>query len=947
MASRRKTPEEWASEVEDLRARLVKAEDTLLVYRNREAEVLATTSSVGKKAYALAGGDHTYRMLVESMQQGAATLLEDGRILYGNQYLAQMLKTPSQDLIGTDVQTFVHPADAPLLGTLLHEARQAKSEGELRLRAADGTLIPAYLAFNSLELGKAKCLCVAVTDMTASKAAAEALRESEDKFRYVFDYSTIGKSITLPSGEMHVNATFCQMLGYSREELVDRKWQEVTHADDAAETQQHMNSILSGASDSARFTQRLIHKDGSVVWADVCTSLRRGQNGQPLYFMTAVSDITERKRVEEALQLAGAYNRSLIEASLDPLVTIGLDGKITDVNVATETVTGSSRHALIGTDFSDYFTDPDKARAGYQQAFREGFVRDYSLELRHRDGHIRSVIYNASVYRGPGGRIAGLFAAARDITQRKLAEEALQLAGAYNRSLIEASLDPLVTIGADGKITDVNAATEVVTGSSRSALIGTDFCEYFTDPDKARAGYQQAFRDGFVRDYPLELRHCDGHVTSVIYNASVYRDSAGNVAGVFAAARDITERKRAEEEAQLAHEHLRRFVDANIVGVLIVKSGGIVLEANDYYLNLVGFTREELQRGQVDWRAVTPPEWLSTDEEAIRELRERGTCAPYEKEYLRRDGTRVPVLLADAMLPGPGEQIAAFALDLSDRKEAEREIRKLNAELEQRVRDRTAQLEAANRELEAFSYSVSHDLRAPLRAVEGYADILLEDHLDRLNKDGQFMLQQVRKSALNMEQLINDLLAFSRMGRREKETVRVDMRALVREVCDELLATHPDRQLEFRTADLPAVYGDKDMLRQVWRNLLGNAVKFTRPRAVAEIEVGYGGRKPCELSGESSECGQSPSSCLTYFVRDNGVGFEMAYKNKLFGVFQRLHSIRDYEGTGVGLALVKRVVDRHGGEVWAEGKVDQGATFYFTLRDEPQAEHGATDSRSD
>jgi PAS domain S-box-containing protein len=279
-------------------------------------------------------------------------------------------------------------------------------------------------------------------------------------------------------------------------------------------------------------------------------------------FMSLVAEGYRRNRrqKEEAVHRANAYNRSLIEASPDPLVTIGPDGKITDVNAATEAVTGCARAALIGTDFSDYFTDPEKARAGYQQVFREGLVRDYPLELRRRDGAITSVLYNASVYRDESGKVIGLFAAARDITARKLAEEAVRRASAYNRSLIEASLDPLVTIGPDGRITDVNAATEAVTGWARTALIGRDFSDYFTDPEKARAGYQEVFREGLVRDYPLELRHRAGRITSVLYNASVYRDEGGRVIGVFAAARDITERKRAEEEIRRLNADLERRV---------------------------------------------------------------------------------------------------------------------------------------------------------------------------------------------------------------------------------------------------------------------------------------------------------------------------------------------------------------------------------------------------
>jgi PAS domain S-box-containing protein len=282
-------------------------------------------------------------------------------------------------------------------------------------------------------------------------------------------------------------------------------------------------------------------------------------DGSPLIMEMGI-DITERKQAEDELKAASKYNRSLLEANLDPLVTIGPDGTITDVNTATVAVTGYSREELIGTDFSDYFTEPYKARAGYKKAFEEGLVRDSPLEIQHRYGRITPVLYNASVYRDDGGNVMGVFAAARDITERRQAEEALRKASEYNRSLIEASLDPLVTISPEGKITDVNAATEAVTGYSREELIGTNFLDYFTEPEKARAGYRQVFDEGSVQDYALEIRHRNGQITPVLYNASVYRDNAGNVLGIFAAARDVTERRRAEIELRKHQEHLEELV---------------------------------------------------------------------------------------------------------------------------------------------------------------------------------------------------------------------------------------------------------------------------------------------------------------------------------------------------------------------------------------------------
>ena len=233
------------------------------------------------------------------------------------------------------------------------------------------------------------------------------------------------------------------------------------------------------------------------------------------------------------------YARSLIEASLDPLVTISLEGKITDINKASIKITGVSRKKLIGTDFFDYSTEPEKARYGYKQVFDKGFVSDFPLTIHHQNGKLTDVLFNASVYKDDKGKALGIFAAARDVTAQKKASQ-------YARSLIEASLDPLVTISLEGKITDINKALIKVTGVSRKKLIGTDFSDYFIEPKKAREGYKKVFEKGFVSNYPLTIRHKNGKLTDVLYNASVYKDNKGRVLGVFAAARDITAKKAKE-----------------------------------------------------------------------------------------------------------------------------------------------------------------------------------------------------------------------------------------------------------------------------------------------------------------------------------------------------------------------------------------------------------------
>ena len=251
---------------------------------------------------------------------------------------------------------------------------------------------------------------------------------------------------------------------------------------------------------------------------------------------------------------------------------------------------------------------------------------------------------------------------------------------------------------------------------------------------------------------------------------------------------------------------------------------------------------------------------------------------------------------------------------VEDQKRAEAEVRRLNADLEQRVRDRTAQLEEANRELDAFAYSVSHDLRAPLRAVDGFARILVEDYGTKLDAEGQRLCAVVSDSARDMGRLIDSLLSLSRIGRASLRPARVDMGKLVAQVFDNLVAPADRARLDFRVADLPEAEADPALIRLVWQNLLSNAIKFTAKREHAIIEV------RASIDGPD----------VVYSVRDNGAGFDMQYADKLFGVFQRLHSVQEFEGTGIGLATVQRIVRRHGGRVWAEGRTNEGAVFFFT-----------------
>src|SRR5271157_5726531 len=621
----------------------------------------------------------------------------------------------------------------------------------------------------------------------------------------------------------------------------------------------------------------------------------------------------ELDRLNESLRQSEGRYRSLAIATAQIVWTTNPEGEVVEDMPMWRAFTGKSEEELRGLGWVDSLhpEDRERTRAVWSVAVRARSVYETEYRIRKSDGEYRHFAVRGVPVLQADGSVREWVGTCTDITERKRAEEALRRASTYNRRLLEASLDPLVTIGPDGKITDVNEATEAATGYPRAELIGKDFADYFTEPEEAREGYRRVFREGLVRDYPLEIRHRDGRVTPVVYNASVYRDEAGQVIGVFAAARDITAQKRAEAELR----QMSRLIDLAPDAIFIRGRDGTIRSWNRGAEQMYGWSREEaLGHISHDLLATRFPVSLADLEDRLaRDGSWEGVLI-----HSRRDGSQIVVAsrhVLDREERGEPTDVLQMNSDITERKRAHDELRRLKGELEERVVMRTAQLEAANKDLESFAYSVSHDLRAPLRAIDGFCQILMTEHAPGLDGDPRRYLQRVSENTRKMGRLIDELLHFSRLGRQPMTRQPVAMADLVRQCLEELQGEREGREVEVILGELPPCRADAALLKQVWLNLLANALKFTRSRAEARIEAGSFAR-----DGET-----------VYFVRDNGVGFDMAYVDKLFGVFQRLHRQEDYEGTGVGLALVQRIIHRHGGRIWAEARPDQGAAFFFTL----------------
>ncbi|MCT7978844.1 PAS domain S-box protein [Laspinema olomoucense] len=788
--------------------------------------------------------------------------------------------------------------------------------------------------------GRALRITGIAMDISDRKQTEESLKQTQQRFETFMNYSPVAAYFKDEAGRyIYVNPILERLWDRPEEEWLGQTDADLFPQAIAQELQAHDRAVLE-TDQALEFVETTEQRDGIHYWISWKFPMRE-PSGRRLVAGISL-DITDRKRTQEERDLLLADLESQQQLLSAVLQQMPAGAIVAEAPSGQLVLMNQQVREILGISVTPLNTIPDYLHTSYQIFHPDGkpynpaalplarsistgeMVVEEEMEITRTDGTRVTVLANSGPIRNAEGKIVAAVVTFYDITAQKYAQAEINGYADIVKNIQVGLTVWQLTPGEElpsFELISANPAASQVAGRDLNRAVGMRIETLFPHLVKTSRLFElrEVLNSSSARDFP----------------EVIYRDDAGGerycslkafplssrCLGI--AYEDITDRKQAQFALRESEQRFRTMADAAPVYIWLSGIDQQYYYFNQPWLEFTGRTLEqEIGKG---WLQGVHPEDRQFCIDTYCQAFELHQSFEIEYRLRRYDGKYRWML--DRAVPrfspdGRFEGYVGSSIDISDRKIYESEIKRLNATLERRVSDRTAQLEAANQELESFAYSVSHDLRAPLRHISGFVNLLRKRIEPSLDENSQRYLNIIVQSTHQAEELIDNLLAFSRMARSQMRFIKIDTNQLVKEVWQSLEMQRGDRKIIWEVAFLPPVKGEPTMLRLVFQNLLDNAIKYSQRRQRAEITVGF---NESDLE-------------FIFFVRDNGIGFDMRYAHKLFGVFQRLHSNPDYAGTGIGLANVRRIIHRHGGRTWAEGEVDFGATFYFSLPKEPEQE---------
>lgn len=853
------------------------------------------------------------------------------RRITGNRYADEIMQVPTD----ANVSVTASPGEAAITYKVFRRGRELKpSELPAQTAAATGKPVEPEmldLVFSNGRTvrlfegavplfdagGRVRGAVTAGADLTRLMTVEEELRRTQERFEMAQYAAAVGTwDWDIVNGHILWSAQMFQLFGLNPKKGTASfdLWREVLHPDDLEIADKRINLALEQKA-TLNSDYRIILPDGRVRWINSVGEGQYDGHGRPIRMIGICMDITDRKQAEEAMRENERLYRSLFNSMQEGFYIAEIicdesgqpqDYIYLDINPIFERIMGMPRDQIVGRrlkelipDVSDHWLNIFKEVAQTGKAACSEF---YSKSFQRH--------FKATAYRPFTGRFAVLV---DDISERKQAEEALRISEEQYRNLVKYAPAAIYEVNQEGtKFLSMNDVMCDILGYSREELLSMKPAEVLTE--ESRSLFEERIRRQVAGEQVSEtaeyrIRKKDGSLIYVLVNARRFAPVDAQANRIVVIAHDITERREAEKAMSLAKEEWERTFDTFPDLIAILDTRHRIVRTNKAMADRLGVTPERcagLLCHETVHGAGEPPAFCP----------HRLTCKDGRQHVAEVHEPRLGgdfLVSTTPLHDQEGNLVGSVhvARDITARKQAEDLLARQAAELQ----ERTAQLEAANRELESFSYSVSHDLRAPLRAIDGLSLIILREQGDQFDKTSKRQFNMIRDNVQRMGVLIDSLLSFSRVQKTDISASAIDMDRLAREVWAEIRNANQERELEFRITEVLPGYGDRTLIRQVLFNLLDNAVKFTKQRRPGIIEM--------------SSFRQSDK--IVYCIKDNGAGFDMEYSGKLFGVFQRLHSTEDFDGTGVGLAIVQRIINRHGGRVWGEGKENNGAAFYFSL----------------